>query len=51
MCLCPPACSLLGFPIQFIGLVSTGYLGLRYYVDNDGEPLADVEASAWAACS
>lgn len=34
---------LLGFPIQFIGLVSTGYLGLRYYVDNDGEPLADVE--------
>lgn len=36
---------LLGFPIQFIGLVVTPYLALRYYVDKEGTPLADAEAS------
>lgn len=37
------ACSLLGFPIQFIGLIATPYLALRYYVDKEAEPLQDVE--------
>lgn len=27
----PAPCSLLGFPIQFLGLVVTPYLALRYY--------------------
>jgi hypothetical protein len=34
---------LLGFPIQFIGLIATANLALRYYVDKEGEPLTDVE--------
>ncbi|KAI3436689.1 hypothetical protein D9Q98_006104 [Chlorella vulgaris] len=34
---------LLGFPIQFIGLIATPYLALRYYVDKEAEPLQDVE--------
>ncbi|KAL4457737.1 hypothetical protein ABPG75_012602 [Micractinium tetrahymenae] len=34
---------LLGFPIQFVGLVITPYLALRYYVDKEGTPLADAE--------
>lgn len=40
---------LLGFPIQFIGLVMTPYLVLRYYVDKEGTPLSDAEASPDAA--
>ena len=34
---------LLGFPIQFVGLVSTGALALRYYVDKEGDLMDDVE--------
>lgn len=37
---------LLGFPIQFVGLVVTPYLALRYYVDKEGTPLGDAEARA-----
>lgn len=39
----PPCCSLLGFPIQFIGLVVTPYLALRYYVKGEASPLDDAE--------
>jgi hypothetical protein len=34
---------LLGFPIQFIGLVVTPYLALRYFVNKEAEPLEDAE--------
>ena len=34
---------LLGFPIQFVGLVVTPYLALRYYVDKEGDLMDDAE--------
>lgn len=34
---------LLGFPVQFIGLIATGNLFLRYYVDKQGDPMTDIE--------
>jgi hypothetical protein len=47
--LCLPPCSLLGFPIQFIGLVVTPYLALRYFVNKEAEPLEDAEVGDQAS--
>ena len=47
----PPPCSLLGWPIQFLGLVVTPYLALRYFVKKEADPLADAEVRrlGWVA--
>lgn len=35
---------LLGFPVQLLGLIATGNLALRYFVDKEGDMMGDLEA-------
>lgn len=45
-----PLCSLVGWPVQFLGLVVTPYLALRYYVSMEADPLDDAEVGGWGWC-
>lgn len=34
---------LIGFPLQFLGIISAINLGLKYYVDKRGDPASDIK--------